>query len=59
MIYLTLVIALALGYFIGLMQSGIKITMEPKKEEPVEYNKSMGIEEFKEYYEKTGGVNKF
>lgn len=60
MIYLSLVIALALGYVIGLIQKGIHITHHDQYENTSnEYNKSVGIPEYMEYHEETGGVNKY
>lgn len=58
MIYLSLVIALALGYVIGLLQNGININTT-EKQAPKEYNESIGLDEYTKYYEETGGVNKF
>lgn len=53
-----LVIALALGYVIGLLQNGI--TINHKGEEfPEEVNKSVGIESYMQYHEDTNGENKF
>lgn len=49
---------LVVGYIIGLMQKGIKITHKTP-EPPKEYNKSIGIDEFKQYYEETDGANMF
>lgn len=60
MIYLSLVIALFVGYIIGLVQKGITIVHKDNRyEEPKEYNKSVGIKEFTDYYDQTDGVNKF
>ena len=45
MTYLVLLLALALGYVIGLLQKGINIPHHGDKE-PEEYNSSVGIEEY-------------
>ena len=60
MIYLALIVALAVGYVIGMLQHGIKIYHEPKvKSEEIPKNKSVGLQEFTQYYDQTDGVNKF
>lgn len=54
--------ALIVGYAIGLLQNGIKVYHDAppvKNPEKRKYNKSVGLEEFTDYYEETGGVNKF
>lgn len=58
--FLTLVLAVGLGYVIGLLQGGIHIypnsTPKTKNEE---FNESYGVPDIKEYYEETEGMNKF
>lgn len=59
---LAIVIAIVLGYVIGLLQNGIRVYHDVppvKNPEKRKYNKSVGLEEFTDYYEETGGVNKF
>lgn len=60
MSYLTLVLAIGLGYVIGLMQNGVKVytNTQPKVKEG-EYNKSQGIQDIKDYYDETNGLNDF
>lgn len=60
MTYLTLVLAIGLGYVIGLLQNGIKVYQNYQPEyEDGQYNESHGISEIKEYYDETEGMNKF
>lgn len=58
MTYATLVLALLVGYVIGLMQKGITIK-HVGEDKPTQYHKGVGADYYKEYYEKTNGVNKF
>lgn len=53
-----LIIALVIGYVIGLLQNGITIK-EQSMDVPKGYNKSIGLEEYTKYHDDTGGVNKF
>jgi len=60
MTYLSLVVAVGLGYVIGLLQGGIHIySNSTPKTKNLEYNESLGVDEFKQYYDDTGGANKF
>lgn len=60
MIYLSLVLALVVGYIIGLLQEGININVNNNDAEvPEKYNESIGIDEYMKYYEETDGANKF
>lgn len=60
MIYLSLVLALVVGYVIGLLQEGININVNNNDAEvPEKYNESIGIDEYMKYYEETDGANKF
>lgn len=60
MIYLSLVITLAVGYIIGLLQNGITVNVRGKGvEAPAKTNKSVGIQTYMDYYDDTGGENKF
>ena len=56
-----MLIALVIGYVIGVLQGGIRVYeySEPPETKKQSYNKSYGIDEFKEYYEDTNGANKF
>lgn len=57
--YIALVLALFVGYIIGLMQKGITIKHRDLDEVPKEYNESVGLQDYMDYYDKTKGVNKF
>lgn len=60
MTYLTLVLAVGIGYLIGLLQNGIKIYPNSlEKMDNQEYNESYGVDEIKEYYDDTEGMNNF
>lgn len=57
-----ILIALVIGYVIGLMQKGIKININKDSLPDTtsdEYNASHGIPKFMDYYEQTEGENKF
>lgn len=56
--YLAIVLALFVGYIIGILQKGITINYKDR-EVPDEYNKSVGLSDYTDYYDKTEGVNKF
>lgn len=57
---LEILLALVIGYGIGMFQGGIKITVKkPDDEIPEETYKSIGNDDVKEYYDKTGGMNDF
>lgn len=56
MTYLVIILALALGYVIGLMQKGINIHHHGE-ETPKEYNNSVGIDQYTEFYDKVIGVS--
>lgn len=60
MIYISLVLAVGLGYLIGIMQGGIHVhTGGTGVTKPKKYNKSVGQDKFTDYYDETGGTNKF
>lgn len=62
MIYVALVLALVVGYVIGLLQKGIKITHVKEWDIPKtdrKPNPTYGIPEFMDYHEKTNGMNDF
>lgn len=56
--YIALVLALALGYVIGLLQNGINIHHKDL-EYPEEYNESVGTKEYEQYYDEQQGINNF
>lgn len=52
-----LLIALVVGYIIGLVQNGVTIKHVGEKA-PKNFNESVGLEPYVDYYNETEGVNK-